>query len=114
VYGGGHGPPLSRLRGGQGLDCSSSTSLALYRAGLFEGRKVSLVSGDFNQWGHAGRGKFFTVWYNGGHVWIELNIPHVRADRFDTSPHGSGGSGPRLRYTHRSHAGFAARHFPGL
>jgi hypothetical protein len=75
---------------------------------------VSLVSGDFNQWGHAGRGKFFTVWYNGGHVWIELNIPHVRADRFDTSPHGSGGSGPRLRYTHRSHAGFAARHFPGL
>jgi hypothetical protein len=113
VYGGGHGPPLSSLRSGQGLDCSSSSSLALFRAGAFRGN-VAQVSGWFAQhYGRRGRGQFVTVWANAEHMFIEFNIPGKRATRFDTSPHGSGGSGARMRYTERSTAGFTPRHWPG-
>lgn len=116
VFGGGHGAPLANLRSGQGLDCSSSTSLALYRAGLFEGRTVAMVSGQFaSSYGKPGRGKYFTVWAHSGHVFIEL---HGLGDakRFDTSPGygGGGGSGPSMRTTSRPTAGFTARHIPGL
>jgi hypothetical protein len=66
VYGGGHGPALSSLSSGQGLDCSSSVSLALRRAGLFSGTR-SWVSGDFAaRYGVPGRGEEFTVWANSG------------------------------------------------
>jgi hypothetical protein len=111
VYGGGHGPPLKSLVGGKaGLDCSSSTALALWMAGQMEG-DVAQVSGWFaSSYGAPGPGEFVTVWANGGHVWIEFNLPGLPGRRFDTSPHGSGGSGPRMRYTDRSTAGFTARH----
>lgn len=114
VWGGGHGPNLSRVSPHQGLDCSSSCSLALFMAGLFQGRTTALVSGGFSGWGQAGTGKFFTVWYHSGHVFIELSVPGRPGKRFDTSPHGSGGSGPRVRNSHRSHAGFSPRHLAGL
>lgn len=122
VYGGGHGPPLADIRINKiaivstqhtrGLDCSSSCSLALYRAGLFDG-DVAIVSGAFAHWGHSGEGKYFTVWYNAQHVWIQFH-GLGNADRFDTSAHGSGGSGPHLRFRPRSAAGFKPRHYPGL
>jgi hypothetical protein len=113
VYGGGHGPRLSSLSSGQGLDCSSSVSLALYRAGMMEGRDNAIVSGAFaSSWGKPGRGETFTVWANAGHVWIQLH-GLGNAWRFDTSPYGSGGRGPRLRSTPRPTAGFTPRHFPG-
>jgi hypothetical protein len=112
VYGGGHGGALSSLQSGQGLDCSSSSSLALKRAGLFSDN-VAWVSGRFaSSYGQPGPGQHFTVWANGGHVWIEFHGLGA-AKRFDTSPHGSGGRGPRLRYTPRSTSGFVARHWPG-
>lgn len=124
VYGGGHGPQLDRILtestntserlsfGRVGLDCSSSVSLALFRAGLFGG-SVAIVSGAFNRWGDPGEGKFFTVWYNGGHVWIQFK-DLGQFWRFDTSAYGDGGSGPRVRKTSRPTAGFQARHWPGL
>ncbi len=112
LYGGGHGPALSSLSGGQRLDCSSSTSLALYRAGLMEGN-VAQVSGWFAaNYGKRGRGKHFTIWANDGHVWIEF---HGLGDfkRFDTGGPG-GGAGPKVRTEGRSTGGFTPRHYPGL
>jgi hypothetical protein len=112
VYGGGHGPSLSTLSSGQGLDCSSSCCLALKRAGLFDG-SVAVVSGEMaRSYGDPGRGKRFTVWANAGHVWIQFH-GIGNAWRFDTSPYGSGGRGPRLRFTPRPTDGFTPRHWPG-
>ena len=31
------------------------------------------VSGSFKNWGQPGRGRYFTVWYNERHVWIEFH-----------------------------------------
>lgn len=128
VYGGGHGPKLDDIRLAvpvedsflpekrgtvPGLDCSSSTALALKRAGLYDG-ETAMVSGEFaRSWGRAGKGDTFTVWANGEHVWIEFHGVG-RAKRFDTSPWGSGGRGPRLRFTKRPTDGFTPRHWPGL
>jgi hypothetical protein len=118
VYGGGHGPPLSSLSGGQGLDCSSSTSLALYRADLWDHQATARVSGDFNTWGKPGRGNIFTVCYSGSHVYIRFeDALSVDAERFDTSPWGdTHGSGPRLRTTHGrpNDEGMALRHWPEM
>jgi hypothetical protein len=112
VYGGGHGGSLSTLTSGQGLDCSSSTSLALYRAGMFDG-STAIVSGEFaRSWGDPGRGSKFTVWANAGHVWVQFH-GLGNAWRFDTSPYGSGSRGPRLRFTPRPTDGFTPRHWPG-
>jgi hypothetical protein len=112
VYGGGHGPSLSTLSSGQGLDCSSSTALALKRAGMFDG-DAAIVSGEFaRSWGQPGRGQRFTVWANGSHVWTQFH-GIGNAWRFDTSPYGSGGRGPRLRFTPRPTDGFTPRHWPG-
>jgi hypothetical protein len=112
VYGGGHGPALSSLQSGQGLDCSSSCSLALRRAGMFSA-SVAWTSGRFaSDYGQPGEGERFTVWANASHVWIELH-GLGSAKRFDTSPYGSGGRGPRLRTTQRPSSSFVARHWPG-
>lgn len=112
VYGGGHGGSLGSLQSGQGLDCSSSSSLALKRAGLLN-VDTAQVSGWFaSSYGQAGEGEKFTVWANGGHVWIQLK-GLGNAWRFDTSPYGSGTHGPRLRTTPRPTSGFTPRHWPG-
>lgn len=111
VYGGGHGVPLSRINPHQALDCSSSVSLALKRAGMFDGSQA-ITSGAFaSSWGKAGKGKDFTVWANKEHVWIEFHTAG-RVKRFDTSPHGNGKSGPHTRTTARNDQGrFSARHW---
>ena len=104
--------PIKDIRYDQKLDCSSSTSKALYDAGLFEGRDYAIVSGSFDLWGAPGKGRTFSVYYNGDHVWIRLH--RTKWWRFDTSPHGDGGRGPRLRMLPRFTRGFAVRHFPGM
>lgn len=105
-YGGGHGVPVRKLKSSDHLDCSSSVSLALYRAGYFDGDKIAYTSGIFAaQWGSQGEGDEFTVWANASHVWIEF----ADGSRFDTSQHG-GGSGPAYTKVKRSHAGFTPRH----
>ena len=105
--------PISRIKPSHPLDCSSSTSLALARAGLFGGRNWSYASWNFANWGKPGRGKYFTVWWNWKHVWIEFH-GIGKYFRFDTSPWGSGGRGPRMRVGRRPTAEFSPRHFPGL
>ncbi len=112
VFGGGHGPPLSKVTVHQGLDCSSSTSRALYHSGLL-GSTVAEVSGWFESWGMRGRGRYVTVHANADHVWVEFTLP-TGWWRFDTSPHGCGPFGPRVRTCPRPDSNFVRRHPPGL
>lgn len=112
LYGGGHGKALSRITPTERLDCSSSVSLALWLAGMFPG-SVAITSGEFAaSWGRPGRGREFTVYANAEHVfiWFEHSSQYKR---FDTSPWGSGESGPRVRTGGRSLSGFTPRHWPG-
>lgn len=112
LYGGGHGVPLSSIGADDPLDCSSSCSKVLKDAGMFPG-SAPITSGVFaTDWGAAGKGREFTVWANGTHVWIEFHSAPSGYRRFDTSPHGSGGRGPHLRTTARGDQGaFTARHW---
>lgn len=110
--GGGHGKPLSTVRPDQDLDCSSSTSRALYELGLYLG-SYAQVSGRFEKYGDSGRGRYVTVHANVEHVWIEFTLPEGWW-RFDTSPHGDGDRGPRVRTGRRHDRSFAHRHPRGL
>lgn len=114
LLGAGHGVAIATVDPKNKFDCSSSTSWVLAKAGMFTA-KSAIVSGDFaSSWGEPGRGRRFTVWANGSHVWTEFHGP-VEWRRFDTSPQGdTHGRGPRLRTTQRSTAGFTPRHWPGV
>jgi cell wall-associated NlpC family hydrolase len=98
-WGGGHGRFLDT-----GYDCSGSVSFALYAAGLIGGPSDS--SG-LMHWGKPGKGKWITIYANGGHVYME-----VAGIRFDTS--GAKVTGSRWQNELRTNAGFVARHPPGL
>ena len=98
-WGGGHGRWQDT-----GYDCSGSVSFALAAAGLLDG---PLASGPLMSWGEPGPGKWVTIYTNPGHVYLE-----VAGIRFDTS--GQRVTGSRWQNELRSHAGFVARHPPGL
>jgi hypothetical protein len=98
-WGGGHG----RFKD-NGYDCSGSVSYALYAAGLIEGPRTS---GQLESWGKPGKGRWITVYANGGHTFME-----VAGIRFDTS--GQARTGSRWQNEFRPTAGFVARHPPGL
>jgi hypothetical protein len=55
-----------------------------------------------------GKGRWISVMANRSHTYVV-----VAGRRFDTSSYGSGGNGPRWRWTKRKPRGFAVRHFPG-
>lgn len=111
LYGGGHGVPLKSIKPHDPLDCSSSVSLALWLAGLFDGPEA-WVSGQFaSSFGKPGHGKEFTVMANATHVFI-LFEGDVTYERFDTV--GPGLSGPHLRTSSPPEPDrFEARHLPG-
>lgn len=114
IWGGGHGA-AGRPSGG-GFDCSGSVCAALAAAGL--GYRLGGpcdVSGTMAaRWGVPGRGRWFTVWANSEHVWMQFTGCGP-AWRFDTSSHGCGDpNGARLRFCARSTSGFTPRHWPGL
>ena len=71
IYGGGHASFHA-----DGYDCSGSVSYALAAAGLVSS---PMVSGDFEDWGEPGPGKWITIYANAGHVWMD-----VAGWRFDT------------------------------
>jgi hypothetical protein len=106
VWGGGHGT-IGQPSGG-GYDCSGYVSACLHAAGILDS---PMTSGALESWGHAGRGKHFTVWASSNHVWIQFHGMDVW--RADTSPHGDGANGPHVRKTSRETSGFTARHYPG-
>jgi cell wall-associated NlpC family hydrolase len=107
TYGGGHDPGFTPS---PGLDCSSTVSWVLHRAGVL---KAPMASGQFARWGRPGRGKWVTVYSNAGHAFVV-----IAGQRLDTSPAGSqlnDERGPRWRGSRpRSTAGFVATHPPGL
>lgn len=112
-YGGEHDFTLQDDKPSDCFDCSSSTSFALWHAGLL-GMNQAQVSGWFKSWGEAGRGTYVTVHAADDHVWVEFTIPGQRWARFDTSPHGDGPSGPRVRHKTRDASRFVSRHPRGL
>src|SRR5947208_1295377 len=60
LWGGGHGSWAA-----SGYDCSGSVSFALAGAGLLDS---PLTSGLLARWGSPGRGRWITIYANGGHV----------------------------------------------
>lgn len=109
--------PLRSVSPASMLDCSLSVAKVLQMAHLgYGGADTAPVSGTMAQsWGKPGRGKYLTMWASDGHVFLEFKI-NGRYYRFDTSSWGAADSrsGPRLRNTTRSTAGFVPRHWPGL
>ncbi len=71
IYGGGHASFHA-----DGYDCSGSVSYALAAAGLVSS---PMVSGDFENWGDPGPGRWITIYANADHVWMD-----VAGWRFDT------------------------------
>ena len=85
-----------------GYDCSGSVSYVLHAAGLL---KTSRDSTGFMGYGYKGKGRWITLYANGGHAYMVIG-----GLRFDTS--GRGEDGPRWRDEPRSGRGFVKRH-PG-
>ena len=105
IYGGGHGTfPRDR-----GYDCSGSVSYALYYGKILDGDPRDAVG--FFTWGVRGKGRWVTVYANGGHAFMV-----IAGLRLDTSRMGdpNGESGPRWRRTLRDTSSFRARRWPGL
>ena len=98
-YGGGH----ARFRD-SGYDCSGTVSYVLHAAGVLRRPRAS---GDLMRFGARGRGRWITVYANGGHAYMV-----IAGLRFDTS--GPGPSGPRWRAQKRSSRGYTVRHPVGL
>lgn len=102
IYGGGHATYEDT-----GYDCSGSISFVFDAAGLLKG---SVVSGQLENWGDPGPGKWITVFANAGHTFM-----YVAGLRFDTVALAQTGSRwstrpadePDLRT-------FSVRHPPGL
>lgn len=112
LYGGGHGKKASDVSRSDDLDCSSSVSKALSKFDLLDSEWVQ-VSGWFETWRHPMSGRYVTVHANNLHVWIEFDLPEGYF-RFDTSPHGDGPSGPRVRTRKRFDNTFYHRHSQGM
>lgn len=108
IYGGQHDGSFLNDDPQDGFDCSSSISYVLWKFGLL-GSNQPQVSDWFESWAEAGSGKYITVHANDDHVWMEFSLPEGYF-RFDTSPHGDGPRGPRVRTRQRSDSGFAHRH----
>jgi peptidoglycan hydrolase-like protein with peptidoglycan-binding domain len=100
IYGGGHG-----TWNDTGYDCSGSVSYALHGANLLSAPEDS---GELESYGSPGRGRWITIWANGGHVYM-----YVAGLRFDTSAQDSTG-GSRWTTDSRSSSGFVERHPTGL
>ena len=102
IYGGGHGSFTA-----SGYDCSGSVSYVLHAAGLLSS---PLPSGSFMNWGSAGRGRWITIYANGGHAFMTIKTPSgVR--RYDTS---GMDDGTRWDRRMRSSSGYAVRHPVGF
>ena len=66
-----------------------------------------MVSGDFENWGDPGPGKWVTIYANAGHVWMT-----VAGWRFDTVALAE--IGTRWAQGGGEFSGFVVRHPPGL
>ena len=101
VYGGGHGRWWDR-----GYDCSGAVSFALRGADLID---TPMPSGSLACWGSPGKGRWVTVYANGGHAYAV-----IAGLRWDTAGNNRG-TGPRWHKSLRAAASgpFTARHPSG-
>jgi peptidoglycan hydrolase CwlO-like protein len=99
IYGGGHASFHA-----DGYDCSGSVSYALAAAGLVSS---PMVSGDFENWGDPGPGRWITIYANADHVWMT-----VAGWRFDTVALAEDGT--RWARGGGEFSGLGVRHPPGL
>lgn len=101
VWGGGHGSWNA-----SGYDCSGSVSFALHGGHLLSS---PLVSGAFETYGSAGRGRWITVYANSGHVYMKIAGLY-----YDTGAQSSSNANDRWS-THRSSpgSGYVVRHPTG-
>ena len=104
-WGGGHASVEDR-----GYDCSGSVSYALIGGHLL---KSPLASGDFMSWDQRGKGKWISVFANGGHAYAV--IAGLRLDTGMRDPNGSRygqepGTGPRWNKTMRDPSWYRIRH----
>ena len=102
VYGGGHGSFNS-----SGYDCSGSVSYVLHGAGLLSS---ALPSGSFMGWGAPGRGRWITIYANGGHAFMTIKTSSGLR-RYDTSGMDDGTRWDRRSF---SSSGYAVRHPVGF
>ena len=84
--GGGHGRDLRGIAPADALDCSSSASLILRNAGLFDAYEAWPSGRLERDWGRRGEGRYVTVWANDGHVWIEFKLDSDAGEHFDPTP----------------------------
>jgi cell wall-associated NlpC family hydrolase len=94
-YGGGH----ARWND-SGYDCSGAVSYALHGGNFVDS---PMPSGGYMNWERAGRGKWITVYANGGHMYAV-----IAGLRWDTSM--TPGDGPGWSKQMRSSSGFRVRH----
>jgi len=98
VYGGGHGSFSA-----SGYDCSGSVSYVLHGGGKL---RVPRTSGGFEDYGDSGRGRWVTIYANGGHAFMT-----IAGRRYDTS---GMDDGTRWDRRSRSSSGYVVRHPSGL
>lgn len=103
IYGGGHASFIA-----PGYDCSATVSYAIHGADMLA---APLDSTQFETWGSAARGRWVTIFANGGHAYMV-----IAGLRLDTSAADdpSGLQGPRWRPLRLSNTGFDVRHPGGL
>jgi cell wall-associated NlpC family hydrolase len=109
VLGGGHVTPTPAAP--TGLDCSSSVSWVLQRAGL---AIPTMTSTDFMGYGDPGPGRYVTIYANAGHVFMSIGGRFFGTSGFG---HPAAGTGPHWFVTPPSAgylAGFTQRHPHGL
>lgn len=101
IYGGGHGRWWDA-----GYDCSGAVSFALHGGSLID---TPMPSGSLSGWGSTGKGRWITVYANGGHAYAV-----IAGLRWDTAGNTSG-TGPRWHKSLRAAAAgpFTARHPTG-
>jgi len=101
IYGGGHGRWWDA-----GYDCSGAVSFALHGGSLIT---TPMPSGSLAGWGSPGKGRWITVYANGGHAYAV-----IAGLRWDTAGNTSG-TGPRWHKSLRAAASgpFTARHPAG-
>jgi hypothetical protein len=101
IYGGGHGRWWDA-----GYDCSGAVSFALHGGSLID---TPMPSGSLAGWGSAGKGRWITVYANGGHAYAI-----IAGLRWDTAGV-TNGTGPRWHKSLGAQASgpFTARHPAG-
>jgi len=100
VFGGGHGSFIDHA-----YDCSGSVSYALAAGGLLNSPEVS---GELENWGVPGPGRYITVYANAGHTYM-----YVDGILYDTAGR-SGVYASRWLVGSTDNSGYAVRHWPGL